>query len=90
MAKRTWRSESGGPSSRRGTRFFFTGATALLAALAKAETEGLLAEKLAYFAKPRLLMIDELGYLPFEKRSAHLFFQLVAKRFERGGHAHHD
>ena len=29
-------------------------------------------------------MIDELGYLPFEKRSAHLFFQLVARRYERG------
>jgi DNA replication protein DnaC len=40
--------------------------------------------KLAYFAKPKLLVIDELGYLPFEKRAAHLFFQLVAKRYERG------
>ena len=29
-------------------------------------------------------MIDELGCLPFEKRSAHLFFQLVARRYERG------
>src|SRR5713101_7981720 len=27
---------------------------------------------------------DELGYLPFEKRSAHLFFQLVARRYEKG------
>jgi IstB-like ATP binding protein len=26
----------------------------------------------------------ELGYLPFERRSAHLFFQLVARRYERG------
>ena len=34
--------------------------------------------------EPRLLVIDELGYLPFEKRSAHLFFQLVARRYERG------
>ena len=40
--------------------------------------------KLAYFAKPKLLVIDELGYLPFEKRAAHLFFQLVARRYERG------
>jgi IstB-like ATP binding protein len=28
--------------------------------------------------------VDELGYLPFERRSAHLFFQLVARRYERG------
>jgi DNA replication protein DnaC len=31
-----------------------------------------------------LLIIDEVGYLPFEKRAAHLFFQLVAKRYEKG------
>ena len=34
--------------------------------------------------KPKLLIVDELGYLPFEKRSAHLFFQLVARRYEQG------
>jgi DNA replication protein DnaC len=62
----------------------FTSATALLAALARAEAEGQLAERLGFYAKPKLLVIDELGYLPFEKRSAHLFFQLVARRYERG------
>ena len=62
----------------------FVGATALLATLAKAETEGQLADKLGFYAKPKLLVIDELGYLPFERRSAHLFFQLVARRYERG------
>jgi DNA replication protein DnaC len=67
-----------------GHSVLFTSATALLATLAKAETEGQLADKLSYFAKPKLLLIDELGYLPFEKRSAHLFFQLVARRYERG------
>ncbi len=62
----------------------FTSATALLAALSKAEFDGQLAERLAYFARPKLLIVDELGYLPFEKRSAHLFFQLVARRYEHG------
>ena len=62
----------------------FTSATALLASLAKAETEGQLAERLGFYAKPKLLIVDELGYLPFEKRSAHLFFQLVARRYEKG------
>jgi DNA replication protein DnaC len=62
----------------------FTTATALLAALGKAESEGDLGEKLTEYAKPRLLIVDELGYLPFERRSAHLFFQLVNRRYERG------
>jgi DNA replication protein DnaC len=62
----------------------FTTATALLTLLGKAESEGVLAEKLGEFAKPRLLIIDELGYLPFERRAAHRFFQLVNRRYERG------
>lgn len=67
-----------------GHSVLFVSATSLLAALARAETEGTFDAKLAFFAKPKLLIIDELGYLPFEKRSAHLFFQLVARRYERG------
>ena len=37
-----------------------------------------------HFAKPKLLIVDELGYLPFEPNAAHLFFQLVSRRYERG------
>jgi DNA replication protein DnaC len=62
----------------------FTSATALLATLGKAESEGNLADKLTEYSKPRLLIIDELGYLPFERRAAHLFFQLVNRRYEKG------
>lgn len=67
-----------------GHSVLFVSATTLLAALAKAESDGQLRDKLNYFAKPKLLVIDELGYLPFEKRAAHLFFQLVTRRYERG------
>ena len=67
-----------------GHSVLFTSATGLLASLAKAETDGQLADRLMFYAKPKLLIIDELGYLPFERRSAHLFFQLVARRYERG------
>lgn len=35
-------------------------------------------------AHPGLLIIDEIGYLPFTKEQANLFFQVVAKRYERG------
>ena len=59
-------------------------ATSLLAALSKAEGDGQLREKLSFYAKPKLLIVDEIGYLPFERRSAHLFFQLVARRYEKG------
>ena len=38
----------------------------------------------AIIAKPKLLIVDELGYLPFEPDAAHLFFQLVSRRYERG------
>jgi len=62
----------------------FTTATALLATLGKAESEGNLGDKLTEYSKPRLLIIDELGYLPFERRAAHLFFQLVNRRYEKG------
>ena len=59
-------------------------ATELVAALAKAHGEGRLESRLMHYAKPKLLIIDELGYLPFERNAAHLFFQLVARRYERG------
>jgi DNA replication protein DnaC len=31
-----------------------------------------------------VLIVDELGFLPFETNAAHLFFQLVSRRYERG------
>jgi DNA replication protein DnaC len=67
-----------------GSSVLFTSATGLIAALLKAESEGTFADKLGFYAKPKLLVVDELGYLPFERRSAHLFFQLVNRRYERG------
>ncbi len=67
-----------------GYSVLFATAPALDAALAKAHVEGRLEERLSFFAKPKLLIIDELGYLPFEPEAAHLFFQLVSRRYERG------
>ena len=46
--------------------------------------EGKREERLAQFCQRRLLIIDELGYLPFEPNAAHLFFQLVSRRYEKG------
>ena len=62
----------------------FVPAPTLVAQLAKAHSEGRLEDRLIHFGKPKLLIIDELGYLPFEPDAAHLFFQLVSRRYERG------
>jgi len=68
----------------RGYSTLFVPATALVTQLARAHAEGRLEEKLGHFAKPKLLIVDELGYLPFEANAAHLFFQLVSRRYGRG------
>jgi DNA replication protein DnaC len=62
----------------------FVAATTIAAQLAKAHGQGRLEERLVQLAKPKLLIIDELGYLPFEPNAAHLLFQLVSRRYERG------
>jgi DNA replication protein DnaC len=67
-----------------GHSVLFVTATALLAQLSRAASEGKLAEQIAFYSKPKLLVVDELGYLPLEKQTAHLFFQLVSRRYERG------
>jgi DNA replication protein DnaC len=67
-----------------GYSVLFVPAPTLVAQLAKAHGEGRLEDRLLHFSKPKLLIIDELGYLPFEPNAAHLFFQLVSRRYERG------
>jgi DNA replication protein DnaC len=69
---------------RQGYSVLFTSAVALMTALVKGQTEGRTEERLAHYAKPRLLIVDEFGYLPLEPRAAHLFFALVSRRYERG------
>jgi len=67
-----------------GYTVLFASTPALVAQLARAQGEGRLEERLGHFSKPKLLIVDELGYLPFEPNAAHLFFQLVSRRYERG------
>jgi len=43
-----------------------------------------LEERLTRYAKPKLLIVDEFGYLPLEPQAAHFFFALVSRRYERG------
>lgn len=67
-----------------GYRVLFTSAVHLIATLTKALAENRLEEKLKLFTTPRLLIIDEIGYLPIERAGANLFFQLISRRYERG------
>jgi DNA replication protein DnaC len=67
-----------------GYRVFFTTAAHLIAVLTKAHAEGRLDEKLKFYTTPRLLIIDEIGYLPIDRLGANLFFQLISRRYERG------
>jgi len=67
-----------------GYRVLFTTAANLMTTLTKAHGEGRLDEKLKFFTTPRLLIIDEIGYLPIDRLGANLFFQLISRRYERG------
>ena len=69
---------------RQGYSVLFIQAAALLTQLAKAHLDGNLEDKIHQLSKAKLLIIDELGYLPFDPKAAHLFFQLVSKRYEKG------
>ena len=67
-----------------GYRTTFTTATALVATLTRAHQESRLEEKLKQLIQPKLLIIDEIGYLPLDRLGANLIFQLVSRRYERG------
>ncbi len=56
----------------------------LVADLRKAWDENRFATRLGMYVRPRLLCIDEVGYLPLSPLEANLFFRLVAARYERG------
>ena len=43
-----------------------------------------MAARLAPLGKPKLLISDEMGYVPFHRPAAHFLFQLVSRRYERG------
>ncbi len=55
----------------------------LISQLNKAHYEKRLPERLKIFARYKALIIDEIGYLPMDIQGANLFFQLIAKRYEK-------
>jgi DNA replication protein DnaC len=66
-----------------GHRVLFATASLWVARLAEAHTSGTLQDELVRLARYPLLIVDEVGYIPFEPEAANLFFQLVSSRYER-------
>ena len=68
---------------RAGHRTAFATAAEWVARLADAQYAGRLQDELVKLGRIPLLIIDEVGYIPFEAEAANLFFQLVSSRYEQ-------
>ena len=66
-----------------GHRVLFATAAQWVARLADAHAAGRLQAELTRLGRYPLLVVDEVGYIPFEAEAANLFFQLVSARYER-------
>ncbi len=66
-----------------GHRVGFATAAEWVARLAEAHHAGRLQAELTKLTRVPLLVVDEVGYIPFEPEAANLFFQLVSSRYER-------
>jgi len=72
-------------AAQKGWKVRFTSAADLVIAMEAAQRQGRMKEALhRTVAAPKLLIIDEIGYLPFGREQSNLFFQVVAKRYEKG------
>jgi DNA replication protein DnaC len=67
-----------------GPSVYFGSLADIVGALSKAEREGALHEKIRYFCRFSLLIVDEIGYLPVIPGGGNLFFQFVNARYEKG------
>ena len=68
----------------RGYSTLFTTAIDIINTLSAAQAHGNLKRELHKYLQPRLLIVDELGYLPIDKHGADLLFQVISGRYERG------
>jgi len=67
-----------------GQAAYFMTAHDLVTDLGRAYREGRLDRRMRVYIAPRVLIIDEMGYLPLDDLGATIFFQLVSARYERG------
>ena len=69
-------------AAKKRTSTYFIKCNDLISNLKKAKLENRLENRLKHYAKYRLLLIDEIGYLPIDADDAKLFFQLIDLRYE--------
>ncbi|MGE5560604.1 MAG: IS21-like element helper ATPase IstB [Chloroflexota bacterium] len=67
-----------------GMGVYFVTAQALTEDLRQAHAENRLERRLRVYLAPKILIVDEVGYLPFDALGATMLFQLVSARYERG------
>lgn len=67
-----------------GHSVLFASAMDIINTLSAAQNAGRLKLELKKYLKPSILLIDELGYLPIDKKGADMLFQVISKRYERG------
>jgi DNA replication protein DnaC len=67
-----------------GQAAYFMTAHDLVTDLGRAYREGRLDRRLRIYLAPKVLIIDEMGYLPLDELGATIFFQLASARYERG------
>lgn len=70
-------------AARRGYRVAFASATQWVLRLSQAQRASRLADELERLGRIPLLVVDEVGYIPFDPDAASLFFQLVSSRYEQ-------
>ena len=68
-----------------GHRVYFTTAIEMARKLTRALAENRLTRELKNLTRPKLLIIDEVGYLSLEAAEASLVFQVISQRYERQG-----
>ena len=65
-----------------GHTVLFTSAGQLLGELCAIDSDAVLRRRLRHYASPKLLLIDEVGYLSYSSRAADLLFELISRRYE--------
>jgi DNA replication protein DnaC len=71
-------------AARAGHSVLFDTASNWITRLSEAHRSGRLEAELKKIRRYRLIIIDEVGYIPFDQDAANLFFQLIASRYEQG------
>lgn len=68
----------------KGYSVLFASAIDIINTLAAAQNTGQLKTELKKYLRPAVLVVDELGYLPIDKKGADLLFQVISQRYECG------